>query len=198
MLKARFSIVVALGTAVVLGLTLLLWLQGPERHADGAGPLASLNRPGSEAMKAQPTSGVTSWTYGLRLCLATGSAPAILESVSPTVSVGTGYRFLGAGVREWLPTQTHSPIISVSAWPPPVEQVPDSIRAVRGFAVSTPCSDGAHDRYTELLIGLGLVNADGGGWQGLEISYQVSGRHRVVAIDKVFEICGGSVACGPP
>jgi hypothetical protein len=198
MRNARFSIMAALGTAVVLGLALMLWLQGPERHADGAGPFASLNGPGSEAMKAQPISGVTSWTYGLRLCLAAGSAPAILESVSPTVSVGTGYRFLGAGVREWLPTQTHTPIIGVSAWPPPVKQVPDAIHAVRAFAVTTPCSSGAHDRYTELLIGLGLVNADGGGWQGLEISYHVNGRHRVVALDHDLEICGRSVNCGPP
>jgi hypothetical protein len=182
---------------VAVGAFTYLWLQGPERHADGDGQLAS-NEGGHEAMSVDRVPGVTSWTYGLRLCIGSGDAPAILESVSPGVAVGSGFRFLGAGVREWTPTSSHEAIISVAGWPPPASFVPDEIHDIPGFAVSTSCATGPRDPYTELLVGLGLVSADGGGWQGIEVGYHVGGRHRVLLLNHDLLICGASVDCSVP
>lgn len=192
--------IVGSGALVALSLAVLaafaVSATPPERHLDGAGPLASLNGPGSEMMAVDPTAAghPTSWTYGLRLCLSSGSDPAILESVAPTVSVGTGYRFLGAGIRAFTPTQTHTGVIGVSPWPPPRDVIPDPLSAVTGYAVTTPCSMDPHAPYTELLVGLGLQGDDGGGWHGIDIAYSVAGHHRILAVDRDLFICGRSVA----
>jgi hypothetical protein len=146
-------------------------------------------------MQVDPVSGDTSWTYGLELCLASGTTPAILESVSPTSTVGGGFRFLGEGLRTFVLTQTHRPIISVGSWPPLHDVVPDAIQPVSGFAVFTPCEQGGKGAYTELLIGLGRVGTEGGGWRGLEIGYRAGGRHRVLTLDHDLEICGSTVSC---
>lgn len=172
-------------------------IQGPERHADGDGPLASYEG-GYEAMKVTRVPGVTSWTYGLRLCLESGDQPAILEAVEPAVTVGSGSRYLGSGVREWTPTSTHEPIIGVDGWPPPSSFVPDRVHEIRGFAVSTSCVNGPREPYTELLVGLGVVSSDGGGWRGIEVSYRVGGRHRVLLLNHDLMICGASVDCSGP
>lgn len=196
--------IVGLGAPVALGLALLaLAASPPERHPDGAGPLASLNGPGHEMMAVDPMAAghPTSWTYGLRLCLASGTDPALIESVTPAVSVGTGYRFLGAGIRQFLLTQEHTNVISVSSWPPARDMIPDPLADIHGYAVTTPCTADARDRpYTELLIGLGLQGDDGGGWNGIDIAYSVAGHHRVLAIDHDLFICGPAVAaqCASP
>lgn len=184
--------------ALVIGLAAFSWLQGSARHGDGEGPLGSYGG-GFEAMKIDPiAAGGTSWTYGVGLCLVSGIEPAVLESVAPTKTVGHGFQFLGVGVREFTPTPGHLPIISVNTWPPPTSAVPDPLRAVHGFSVSTRCGQGPDARYTELLVGLGLVSADGGGWQGIEISYTVGGRHQILVMDHDLLICGASVDCSVP
>ncbi len=192
-----------LGAVIALGLALLVLAAPPERHLDGAGPLASLNGPGSEMMAVDPAAAghPTSWTYGLRLCLASGTDPAVIESVTPAVSVGTGYRFLGAGIRRFQPTQDHTTVISLSAWPPPRDEVPDTLADIHGYAVTTPCSQPVNSApYTELMIGLGLDGDDGGGWNGIEVGYTVAGRHRVLVIAHDLFICGPAVAaqCAGP
>lgn len=57
-----------------------------------------------------------------------------------------------------------------------------SVRPLWGFAVTPPCTDDPTKPYTELLIGLGAVGGDGGGWRGVDIGYTVGGRHRVTAL----------------
>jgi hypothetical protein len=193
--------VVGLGAVAALGLALLVRTAPPERHLDGAGPLASLNGPGSEMMATDPSAAghPTSWTFGLRLCLASGTDPAVIESVAPTVSIGTGYRFLGAGIRQFQLTRDHTTVIGLSAWPPPRTEVPDTLADVRGYVVSTPCSEPANSgAYTELMIGLGREGDDGGGWNGIDVGYSVAGRHRVLVIAHDLFICGPAVAeqCG--
>jgi hypothetical protein len=198
--RSRALLVLAGLGALALGLALVILLYGSDRHADGMGPLASLLDPAThQAMKVDPSSGDTAWTYGVPLCLFSGQTPAILESVTPTVTVGTGFRLLGIGVREFPASQTHTPIISVGGWPPLKSQVPDQIQPVQGFEVSTPCGQNPNTgRYTELLIGLERVGIDGGGWQGLEIGYTVGGRHRILAVRYDVEICGTRVSCEVP
>ena len=197
MTKRTRLIAAGIGTVALVCLAIALWLQGPERHADLEGPLGSEG--GYEAMKIDAVaSRATSWTYGLRLCIYSGDEPAILESVSPTKSVGSGYRLLGVRLRAFTPTQDHSPIIGVDGWPPPVSEVPDPLEGVSGFAVSTRCEDGPYDPYTELLVGFGLVSTDGGGWQGIDVAYRIGGRHRVVFLNHDLMICGTSVDCSIP
>ena len=191
---------VALGlvAVVAVGIAALVWRQGPIRHGDGDGPLGSYGRPGYEAMKVDSSSGVTTWTYGVRLCREPGTEPVVIESVAPTTSLGTGFRLLGLGVRQFLPTQAHESIISTDGWPPPQSVVPDAIQDVHGFEVTTACNGGAFDPTTELLVGLALTSPDGGGWQGIEVSYTVGWRHRVLVLDHDLLICGASVDCASP
>ena len=198
-MKRRTAVIVlGLGAVAVLSLVAIRGLGGSERHGDGDGPLGSNGVPIGEGMRVNPTVGPTTWTYGVPLCLVSGDQPAILESVGPTVSVGSGYQVLGTGVREFDATPDHNGIISVDPWPPPTAQVPDPISPVAGFAVSTPCTHGAFGPATELLVGLAVTSADGGGWQGIEVSYTAGGRHHVLVLNHDLMICGQSVDCSLP
>jgi hypothetical protein len=160
---------------VTLVAALLLLGAFPLSHADGAGPLASSARPGSESMCVDPSVGATEWTFGTRLCVQPGMAAATLRSIAPTKTVGTGWRLLGSGVRTFSPSESHMPIISVDGYPPPAQQVPDPIVPVASYRVTTQCSDDPAAPYTELLLGLARTGNDGGGWQGIEIDYDVDG-----------------------
>lgn len=171
----------------------------PERHADGAGPLASRNGPGSESMAVDPDrAGGSSWTYGVRLCLSAGSDPVVIDSVGPSKSVGTGYRYLGAKIRTFSESPSHAGIISVNGYPPPTSYVPDPLVAAIGSRVTTACTATGLGPYTELLVGLELTSLVGGGWQGIDIGYTAAGRHRILEIDQNFLICGTSVSCAIP
>jgi hypothetical protein len=190
-----------LATLGVVGLGLALGFvdASPERHGDGDGPLVSLHG-GFEAMAVEPVPDVSAWTFGMPLCVDAGTESVTLESVAPSTAVGSGFAVLGTAVREFTLTRQHTPIISVSAWPPPPDQVPDDLESVAGFAVRTPCDAGPSGPYTELLIGLGRIGTDGGGWKGIEVGYTAVGRHRVVVLNHNILICGPAVAadCGDP
>ena len=194
------TIVAGLGVIVTLSLWWLGFPSTPEPHADGAGPLASLNEGGGQKVAVNPAfSHATAWTYGMRLCMASGADLPVLDSVSPAKSVGTGYQFLGAAVREFVPNANHTLIYSVDNYPPPQSMVPDTLHNVQGYTVTTRCSLDPTAPYTELLIGLALVNGDGGGWQGVDVHYTVGGRSRILAIDFGVLICGRAVpSCVPP
>lgn len=192
--------IVSLGAVAALSLTFVV-VTRPDQHADGDGPLASLDRPGYEKMAVDPAGSPTgTWTYGLRLCLSSGGDPAVIESVAPSTTAGTGFRFLGTKVREFLATDQHTSIISVPQFPPPPDVVPDALADVGGYAVATLCTDALQTPYTELLIGLGLQNHDGGGWRGIEVTYSVAGRRHVLVLNHDLLICGSAVAgdCAVP
>jgi hypothetical protein len=194
---------VGLGVIITLGLPRLSLFLGPERHADGQGPLASLDGPGSSAFAADRRSDTRTLTFGMQLCL-TSSDSVVLDSVGPTESIGAGWRFLGAKVREFTPAwpRTHTPIISVSGYPPPTNMVPDPLYDVHGYTVTTQCHFSPDGPYTELLIGLSSTNDDGGiggGWNGVDVGYTYGGRHRVLMIKIGLYFCGTSVAvCHTP
>jgi hypothetical protein len=192
-----------LGAAIVAGLGVIVALSpawfgsvAAETHADGAGPLASLNEPGTSLTDAvDPTrSHAGSWTFGMPLCIASGASIPVIDSVAPNQSVGKGYRFLGALAREFVPNSNDTPIISVDYYPPSSSMVPDTPHDIHGYGVTTRCSrdPGAHP-YTELLIGMTVINSDGGGWQGVDVGYTVGGRHRILVINYGILICGNSV-----
>jgi hypothetical protein len=193
--KRRSALIglLALGSLLIV---VLIVGRGPERHADGQGALASRNQPGSETMAINPKAaepGTTSWTYGLRLCLARPDQPATIESIGPTKSLGAGYRFLGALVRSFTPTATDTPIISTHPYPPPASVVPDVQSSAVGTVIDTPCSDDGQGVYTELLIGLELTGPEGGGWQGIDIGYTAAGQRHVVGLEHDLFICGSAL-----
>jgi hypothetical protein len=198
-----------LGVAILAGLGVIVslslgWIgsSAPETHADGAGPLASLNEPGTSLMDAINPSlaHATEFTFGMPLCLASGADLPVTDSVSPGHRVGTGYRFLGAVVREFLPNPSHTPIVSVDYFPPDPSKVPDTLHDIHGYTVTTRCSTHPNTApYTELLIGMALVNGDGGGWQGVDVHYTVGGRKLVLAVNYGILICGTSTPqCSAP
>ena len=192
--------IVGLGAVVALGLASVALTQ-TDRHLDGAGPLASLNGPGYERMAVDPAGSPSgTWTYGLRLCLASGSDPAVLHSVGPSTAVGSGFRLLGTKVREFFATNQHTGIIGVAGFPPPRDMVPDPLADVAGYSVKTACTIVPSAPYTELLVGLGLQSDDGGGWRGIEIAYSVGGRDHVLVLNHDLLICGRAVAadCAGP
>ncbi len=103
--------------------------------------------------------------------------PAVLDSVGPAATVGSGFRFLGAHIRQFTYTRTHTPIGSVDGYPP---SLPDTLQPVAGFPVSIPCQRATfRSTYTEPLIGFGRgTGIDGGGW------------HRIVTLGYNMLICG--------
>jgi hypothetical protein len=192
---------VVLGAAVTLGATgLVARLTGSiSGHADGDGALGSIGRPGYESMTV-PQAHAGSITYGIRLCAADVHVPATIESVGPATPVGSGFRTIGILAREFLPTETHTPIISVEGFPPPARYVPDPVAPAPGFVVRTSCDNGPTDSYTEMLVGLGVTGPDGGGWRGIDIRYRADGREWLLHLDHDLLICGQSVTegCEPP
>lgn len=174
---------------------------GPEAARDGEGVLASANDPAAhEAMAVDPNAWGGPWTFGLRLCLARGSDAAMITSVSGATTVGSGFRVLGVQVRDWIPTSTDTPIISVDQYPVATRAI---LHDAIGFAVTQPCPPpGAMpQRYTELDIGFARIGTDGGGWRGIDIGYTVGGSPMVVRLNHDLLVCGASVAvdcAGPP
>jgi hypothetical protein len=135
-------------------------------------------------------SDASAWTFGLRLCLAQTGQSAVIRQVGPAATLGSGFRDLGIGIRMFEPTLSHEPIISVPGFPPPTDKVPDSLANVSGFEVATPCTNTPRQQYTELLIGLGKIGDDGGGWKGIKVDYEVDGRSFTLLIDHDLLVCG--------
>ena len=186
---------------VVLVLALLGLLIGngtidvaPEHHADGHGPLASLGGTGSGFYPKVAPYVVTA---GIRLCLMSGAQPAVLDgSIGPTSSVQGGLRFLGAYVRQGVPSRGFVVLGSIDGFPPPYPY--DQLHQEKGFSVTTPCSDASNPDapYTELDLGLTQApNAPGGGWLGVNVGYTAGWRHHVVTLNYDYIFCG---AGAPP
>ena len=184
----------------------LIWIAAdssflsPERHLDGQGPLASLNTTGTRITETVDRTQGGVWTFGYQLCLAQGDQPAIIDSVGPTQTVGTGFRYLGSLVRtfdvEPGVDSRHEPIYSVDGFPPPVKFAPDYLRPAIGYPVSVLCPSARPSppvTYTELLVGFAAVGTDGGGWLGIDVGYTVGGRHRIVSLGYDQLICGTSL-----
>src|SRR6267143_583106 len=205
MTRARWLGVMA-GVAVLATLGLLIaprllgqngLLPIPERHVDGVGPLGSGEEDPHGAVSytfsRSAPGGV--WTLGIRLCLAAGDQPAILDgSVQPHSSIGRGFSFLGARIRQFIPAQGDHPIGSVVGFPP---KVSEALNQLQGFAVTDRCQGPNPDDskpYTELLLGFGRgTDTDGGGWKGVDVGYTSGGQHHIVELRYDILMCGTTV-----
>jgi hypothetical protein len=168
----------------------------PEHHLDGEGPLGSFgdtNSSVSEGFDAKI--GGPIWSAGLELCLARGDQPAVLDGfVGPTEAVGTGFRYLGALIREFTPLPGAAGFGSREGFPPQVPPVPEALQPVPGFAVTHRCQYPMVDRsipITELVLGFSRTSdPSGGGWVGVDVGYTSGIRHHVVSLRYNFLVCG--------
>lgn len=174
----------------------------PEHHADGEGPLASLNRPGTHIRMTVDRTPSSVWTFGYELCLAQGDQPAIIDSVGPTQTIGSGFTYLGSLIRTFDVQpgvdSSHEAISSVDGFPPPTKYAPDYLRDAIGYPVSVLCAAGPPVTYTELLVGFAATGPDGGGWLGIDVGYSVGGRHYTVSFRYDQLICGTSTEAKCP
>ncbi len=199
---------VAIGGIALVCVVVAVWLSvsgtlfgPPEHHVDGDGPLASLNGTGTRIGEIVDRNAPGVWTFGYQLCLAQGDQAAIIDSVGPTTTIGTGFKYLGSLMRTFDVQDgvdsAHEAIGSVQGFPPPTKYAPDYLRNAIGYPVSVLCQP---DRpsppvtYTELLVGFSAVGTDGGGWLGIDVGYTVGGHHRVVSLNYDQLICGTSTA----
>jgi hypothetical protein len=149
-------------------------------------------------MRVDPASGDDSWSFGVPLCLASGTASAELEGVRPVAIDGAGFRYLGSAIRSFTWSAVDTPIVSIGGWPPPPAIVADKLSEVDGYGVSTPCQGVVESpQYTELLLGFQRVGSDGGGWAGIYVDYSVDEQQNALQIDHDVMICGTNVSCEP-
>jgi hypothetical protein len=169
----------------------------PSRHEDGSGPLGAIGEPSSQGDAVDPRSGATTWTFGVPLCVLDPAVPATLQSVKPTKSLGR-YRLLGIKVRTFALTATNTPIVAIEGYPPAAAS---PVADPAGYKVVTACGGGPTADYTELLIGLGVEGSEGGGFEGVDVTYVAGGMTRTLHADFQLLICGPVVddRCdGPP
>jgi hypothetical protein len=156
-------------------------------HGPGQGPLTTVGDSWSMGLDPQPGG---RWTLGIYLCASEPSATPVLDSVEPVRPIGS-FDFLGASLRQFAPTNSHPPILSLDGYPP---DVPDNLLPADGYKVEAGCSfEEEFANYNELLLGIGQRGDTGGGWQGEDVHYHVGDRKYVLALDYAVMVCGPSV-----
>jgi hypothetical protein len=198
---SRRQLLIGGGVIVLLATGVLLVIRGdlaPEYHLDGHGPLASL----SSVMETFDNPGT--YTVALPLCKTSDFQPTVLDgTVVPHDTVGAGLHYLGAYVRSGIAPDFKA-IGSLNGFPPSVPYT--GLHAEKGFGIESRCQDIQHQDgkvYTELVIGIAPIAANGGGWLGIDVGYYTGWRHHVVTIPWAFVICGPGLPsevenCSPP
>jgi hypothetical protein len=179
-------LLIGLGAAIAaLSLVALGSQQSSARtHKPGGGALTTLGDPWS--MGLDPTRG-DRWSLGIYLCATDPTIVPVLDSVTPSRTVGS-FDFLGAAMRRFAPTNSDPPIISVDGFPP---IVPDTLVPVAGYRIEAGCSRAVEfSNYNELVLGVGRHGDSGGGWLGEDVHYHVGDRAYVLALDYVVVVCG--------
>jgi hypothetical protein len=182
-------VVVGLGAALAALGFAIFWFRpfAPTDHGPGEGALTAPGDPWTMGLDPAPAD---RWTLGIQLCAAEPPSVPVLDSVTPTGTVGS-FDFLGASMRRFAPTNAHPPLLSVTGYPP---DIPDTLVPVAGYAVQADCSREAEFAdYNELVLGIGRRGDSGGGWLGEAVRYHVGGRQFVLRLDYVILVCGPSV-----
>jgi hypothetical protein len=184
-------LVAAVAVLTALGVLVVGWALGPERHVDGEGSLASLTNATRIGMSA-PAQTTTAVTFGLRLCIADATDRIIIESVGPTEAVGSGVEYLGSRYR-FLDFQGdgagQDTIGSVEGFPPP-SIAPETLVEAVGAELTYHCEPEYPTAYPELLLGFRGGPGLSGGWHGIDVGYRAGWRHRVVSIRYDLLLCG--------
>ena len=170
-----------------------VWLlvRDPEHHADGRGPLASLGEGGGVGMSSEVGAAGRTMTFGLELCLDDETPSVTIDSIAPSVVLGSGVSFVGARMRAlaWADgASPHDIVGSVEGFPAPAVD-PSTLSEARGFTVTDRCQHPNPTSYTELEIGLHSDGSASGGWHGVDVGYQAGWRHRVVSIHYDLFLC---------
>ena len=191
--RQRAPVLIAAGVValIVLSLAARAVVLGPEHHADGGGPLSSLV-PGTRIGNALDPTASGRVTFGIELCLLTGEDVAVIDTVGPSATVGTGFRYIGSLARTFDPEpgvdSRYEPIGSVEGFPPPASFAPDHLSEAIGYRVQVRCRhDDPPQTYTELLLGFERAGDSGGGWHGIDVGYVFGGRHRIVSL--AYDFC---------
>jgi hypothetical protein len=178
-------------SAVLLG----AFTSSPAFYLDGQGPLASTGDYGHASSEGFPELGpgyTGPRTLGFELCMRDSGPPAVIKSVSATHAIGDGYRIAGVLARHIDLSTGDESILSVDGFPPHLplgSERPDKLLPAAGFTVTARCSVVGH-AYDELLIGLQAAPGQGGGWDGISVTYAVAGKTHTVHFPYRFFICG--------
>jgi hypothetical protein len=188
---AALAATLGLLSAALLG----AFSSSPAFYLDGQGPLASTGNYGHASSEGEPALGpgyTGPRTLGFELCMRDSGPPAVIKSVSATQSIGDGYRILGMYARTIDLSTGDEAILSVDGFPPhlPLGSAhPDKLYPIAGYKVTARCSVIGH-AYDELLIGLDAAPGQGGGWDGISVTYTVAGKTHTVRLPYRFFICG--------
>jgi hypothetical protein len=154
---------------------------GRTRHAEGDGPLG-----GTPPMSYVTPSGGpgTSWAFGLPACTRTGEAVEI-ETVRAIGLTGEGATFLDP--LAYRLTRSHSTFDYAAPRFPP-QGVEGAVPAA-GYVIDHGCDD-TRTMGQEVFAGIRLSERGSGGWSGIEIDYQASGKPYTLVLDVNLSMCG--------
>jgi hypothetical protein len=167
-------------------------------HADGDGPLAwtgdsrdvismdALRPPGNDAI-----------TFGgMNVCVADSRHPATILAVGPVTTVGAPLEVVGIKMRTIPPGGNL--IGSLAGFDPASWE--GSARDAVGSSVAVQCVNGhfppSEVSQSELLIGLRATTDDGGGWDGVAITYTYDDKSYTVELSSQIAICAADETWG--
>lgn len=154
---------------------------GRTRHAAGDGPLG-----GTPPMSYVTPAGDpgTSWAFGLPTCTTTGEAVTI-EAVRAISLTGDGATFLDPLAYRLTPSH---PFGDYAGPGHPPEGVEGAVPAI-GYVIDHGCDD-TTTMGQEVFAGIRLNEHGSGGWSGIEIDYQATGKPFTLVLDVKLAMCG--------
>jgi hypothetical protein len=157
---------------------------GRTRHAEGDGPLG-----GTPPMSYVTPSGGpgTSWAFGLPTCTRTGESVTI-EAVRAIGLTGEGATFLDPLAYRLTPSH---PTFDYAGPGFPPDGVEGALPAT-GFVVDHGCDD-TTTMGQEVFAGIRLNEHGSGGWAGIEIDYQATGKPYTLVLDVTLAMCGSDM-----
>lgn len=125
-------------------------------------------------------------TFSIPLCAVDG-ARIRLTAVEPMATTGSGFRLRGTRVVR-VPTADGWTRVA-PGFPPRTQRrefvIPGAAEGIVACAVDAA-------QHTELQVGLQATTTDGGGWDGVRISYRVDGTERTLDVPGALHLAGTS------
>jgi hypothetical protein len=166
---------------------------GPTRHLDGEGPVEWVGSPDGFTVGIQTSASPNEneFSFGaMILCRAAGGENATINSVEPLATIGDGFDFLGAMVRD--ARAPYGGVISSAGFPP--EGANESAyREAVGATIEVQCQTASQG--LELVIGFEKIGDSGGGWEGVDVHYSLGEREYVLEINNLMVLCPPAQDC---